>query len=73
MFMYNIYIRIDLIGENETRLTSTESAHKKKDRVKSSKRRNKKSSVCESTQASNENRSHSVQLENKLKWAVNEV
>ncbi|CAF3450101.1 unnamed protein product [Rotaria sp. Silwood1] len=61
-------------GEDEQRLASTQSVTKKKDRVKLSKKRNKKTSVTyESENVSNENIRYSVQLENKLKWAVDEL
>jgi hypothetical protein len=65
---------INSIEENDQRLTSAQSINKKKDRVKRSKKRSKKSSsICEGDSVSNDNTSYSFQLENKLKWAVDEV
>ncbi|CAF2486213.1 unnamed protein product [Rotaria sp. Silwood2] len=61
-------------GEDEQRLTSAQPIVKKKDRVKHSKKRNKKTSVTyDSENVSSENTNYSVQLENKLKWAVDEL
>jgi len=61
-------------GENDQRLTSTQSNTKKKDRVKRSKKQNKKRSLTsEGDSASNDNTNYSIQLENKLKWAVDEL
>jgi len=60
-------------GESDEHLSSAQSINKKKDRVKRSKKRNKKSSTCEIENVSNDNTNYSVQLENKLKWAVDEL
>ncbi|CAF1247876.1 unnamed protein product [Rotaria magnacalcarata] len=60
--------------ENEQRLTSAQSFNKNKDRVKRSKKRNKKASTsCEGDYGSNDNKNYSIHLENKLKWAVDEL
>jgi hypothetical protein len=61
-------------GENDQRTTSAQSINKKKERVKRPKKRNHKaSSTYEGDSVSNENTNYSTQLENKLKWAVDEV
>jgi hypothetical protein len=55
-------------------LTSAQSNNKKKDRIKRSKKRSKNaSSTCEGESVSNDPTNYSSQLENKLKWAVDEV
>jgi hypothetical protein len=65
---------IDQIADNDQRVTSAQSINKKKDRVKRSRKRNKKSSsTCDGEDISNDNTSYSIQLANKLKWAVDEV
>ena len=65
---------IDLTDGKESRLTSTQSTNKKKDHVKTSKKRSKKtSSTCESESVINSSGNYCTQLENKLKWAVDEV
>ncbi|CAF1063094.1 unnamed protein product [Rotaria sordida] len=61
-------------GENEQSVTSAQSINKKRDRVKHSKKRSKKTSTTyENESVSIENTKYSVQLENKLKWAVDEL
>ncbi|CAF3501453.1 unnamed protein product [Rotaria socialis] len=61
-------------AENEQRLTSAQSFNKNKDRVKRSKKRSKKASTSyEGDDGSNDNKNYSIHLENKLKWAVDEL
>jgi uncharacterized Zn finger protein (UPF0148 family) len=61
-------------GENDQRTTSAQSVNKKKERIKRPKKRNHKaSSTYEGDSVSNENTNYSTQLENKLKWAVDEL
>jgi len=65
---------VDSTGEDDQRLTSGQSMNKKKDRVKRTKKRNKKTSLTgEGDSVSNETTNYSTQLENKLKWAVEEL
>jgi hypothetical protein len=60
--------------KSEQRSTSAQSFNKKKDHVKRLKKQNKKNlSTCEDDNSSNNNTGYAVQLENKLKWAVDEV
>ncbi|UJR37042.1 hypothetical protein I4U23_029747 [Adineta vaga] len=60
--------------DKDQRVTSAESMAKKKERVKRSKKRSKKtSSASEGDVVPNINTNYSVQLENKLKWAVDEL
>ncbi|CAF0950055.1 unnamed protein product [Adineta ricciae] len=60
--------------EKDARETSAESNTKKKERVKRTKKRSKKtSSTFDGEVAPTESASYSAQLENKLKWAVDEL
>ncbi|CAF1055169.1 unnamed protein product [Adineta steineri] len=72
----NIKTNKDIPTENnDQRLTSAQSNDKKKDRAKRSKKRNKKTSstTSEVDGMLNTNSNYSAQLENKLKWAVDEL
>lgn len=74
MLFFLLKLFIDLIEGNDQRLASAESFNKKKERTKRSKKQKKKSvSTSEGDSVSNDNTNYSVQLETKLKWAVDEV
>lgn len=65
---------IDLIDEKQSRLATTQTSKKRKDRVKTSKKSNKHtSSTSETDSVAHSSGNYSAQLENKLKWAVDEV
>lgn len=63
-----------MIDEKESRLKSPQTNKKKKERVKTPKKSSKHtSSTSETDSVDHSNGNYSAQLENKLKWAVDEV